>query len=47
MTTAAEHTFLYVDSDVPAGQSLTSWRDDKVRAAGGRRPSFLRRLAGL
>jgi hypothetical protein len=47
MTTAAEHTFLYVDCDVPAGVTLTTWRDDKVRAAGGRRPSFLRRLAGL
>jgi hypothetical protein len=46
MTTAAEHTFLYVDCDVPAGMTLTSWRDDKVRAA-GKRPSFLRRLAGL
>jgi hypothetical protein len=47
MSTAAEHTFLYVDSDVPAGMTLTSWRDDKVRAESrGRRPSFLRRLAG-
>jgi hypothetical protein len=47
MTTAAEHTFLYVDCDVPAGVTLTTWRDDKVRAMGGKRPSFLRRLAGV
>ena len=47
MTTAAEHTFLYVDCDVPAGMTLTTWRDDKVRATGGKRSGFLRRLAGL
>jgi hypothetical protein len=46
MSTAAEHTFLYVDCDVPAGMTLTSWRDDKVRSAGGRRSGFLRRLGG-
>ena len=47
MSTADEHTFLYVDCDVPAGMTLTTWRDDKVRAAGGKRQGFLRRLAGL
>ena len=47
MTTAAEHTFLYVECDVPAGVTLTSWRDGRVRAAGGKRPGLLRRLAGV
>jgi hypothetical protein len=45
MTTAAEHTFLYVDCDVPAGMTLNTWRDEKVRAeASGRRSGLLRRL---
>jgi len=43
-STTAEHTFSYVDSDVPAGMTLTSWRDEKVRAtARGRRSGLLRR----
>ena len=43
-STTLEHTFRYVESDVPAGMTLSSWRDEKVRAEGRRRPSgFLRR----
>jgi hypothetical protein len=46
MTTAAEHSFLYVDCDVPAGMTLTSWRDEKVRAEPrARRFGILRRAA--
>jgi hypothetical protein len=40
----ADHTFSYVDCDVPAGMTLSSWRSEKVRAeAGGRRVRLLRR----
>jgi hypothetical protein len=46
MTTAAEHTFLYVDCDVPAGMTLTSWRDDKVRTESRGRRSGILRLFG-
>jgi hypothetical protein len=39
-----DHTFCYVESDVPAGMTLSSWRGEKVRAeAGGRRSGLLRR----
>jgi hypothetical protein len=43
-STTSEHTFLYVDCDVPAGITLSSWRDERTRAAAaGRRSGFLRR----
>ena len=43
-STSLEHTFCYVESDVPAGMTLSSWRDEKVRAeARRRRPRLLRR----
>lgn len=43
-TATPEHTFCYVDCDVPAGMTLSSWRSEKVRAAAqGRRSGFLRR----
>jgi hypothetical protein len=39
-----EHTFCYVESDVPAGMTLSSWRREKVRAEGrGRRSGLMRR----
>jgi hypothetical protein len=39
------HSFLYVDSDVPAGMTLSSWRSDRERtAAAGRGPRLLGRL---
>ncbi len=39
-----DHTFCYVESDVPAGMTLSSWRGEKVRAeARGRRSGLLRR----
>jgi hypothetical protein len=46
-TSASEHTFLYVDTDVPAGVTLSAWRGEKVRAARGRRSGILRRLGAL
>ena len=43
-STTPDHTFSYVESDVPAGRTLSSWRGEKARAeAGGRRPGLLRR----
>jgi hypothetical protein len=43
-STSLEHTFSYVDCDVPAGMTLSSWRREKVRAeAPGRRSVLLRR----
>jgi hypothetical protein len=45
-TVTAEHSFLYVETDVPAGMTLSSWRDEKVRVERERRPGFLRRLGG-
>jgi hypothetical protein len=47
-STSPEHTFLYVDSDVPEGMTLSEWRSAKVRsaAARGRRSGLLRRLGG-
>jgi hypothetical protein len=40
----SDHSFCYVESDVPAGMTLSSWRSEKVRAeAGGRRSGRLRR----
>jgi hypothetical protein len=42
-----EHTFLYVDSDVPEGMTLSAWRGAKARAArGGRRSGLVRRFGG-
>jgi hypothetical protein len=39
-----DHTFCYVESDVPAGMTLSAWRGEKVRAeARGRRSGLLRR----
>jgi hypothetical protein len=44
-STASDHTFLYVESDVPAGMTLSSWRAERTRAAAaGRRSGILRRL---
>jgi hypothetical protein len=44
-STTPEHTFLYVESDVPEGMTLSSWRGEKTRAAAsGRRSGLLRRL---
>jgi hypothetical protein len=41
-----EHTFCYVESDVPAGMTLSAWRREKVRAeARGRRSGRMRRRA--
>jgi hypothetical protein len=43
-STSPAHTFRYVESDVPAGMTLSSWRAEKTRAeAGGRRSGLLRR----
>jgi hypothetical protein len=43
-STTPEHSFCYVESDVPAGMTLSAWRDEKVRAdAGSRRSGLLRR----
>jgi hypothetical protein len=42
--TSPAHSFCYVESDVPAGMTLSSWRGEKVRAeARGRRSGLLRR----
>jgi hypothetical protein len=46
LSVTAAHSFCYVESDVPAGMTLSSWRGQKVRAdahAGGRRGGLLRR----
>ena len=44
LSTTPDHTFCYVESDVPAGMTLSSWRSEKVRAeARGRRSGVLRR----
>jgi hypothetical protein len=42
MSTDTAHTFLYVDSDVPAGITLSAWRGAKERTARRRRarPTF-------
>jgi hypothetical protein len=46
MTTDTTHTFLYVDSDVPAGMTLSAWRGAKEHAARRRRrPRFALRFA--
>jgi hypothetical protein len=43
-STSPSHTFCYVESDVPAGMTLSSWRAEKARAeAGARRLGLLRR----
>jgi hypothetical protein len=43
-STTQDHTFCYVESDVPAGMTLSAWRSEKVRAeTGGRRSGLLRR----
>ena len=45
-STPSEHTFRYVDTDVPDGVTLSAWRAEKVRAEGGRRSGIMRRLGG-
>jgi hypothetical protein len=41
MNSAASQNFRYVDSDVPAGMTLSAWRGAKERAARRRRrPTF-------
>jgi hypothetical protein len=43
-STSPDHSFCYVESDVPAGMTLSSWRGEKARAeTGGRRSGLLRR----
>ena len=43
-STSPDHSFCYVESDVPAGMTLSAWRREKVRAEdGGRRSGPLRR----
>jgi hypothetical protein len=39
-STAAPTVLLYVESDIPEGQTLTAWRTDRERA---RRPAKTRR----
>jgi hypothetical protein len=46
MSTHRSHTFMYVDSDVPAGMTLSAWRGQKERARRHRR-TFGLRLVGL
>ena len=41
-----EHTFCYVECDVPAGMTLSAWRNEKVRAEARRRRSGLLRRRG-
>jgi hypothetical protein len=42
-STSPDHSFCYVESDVPAGMTLSSWRGEKARAeVGGRRSRLLR-----
>lgn len=41
--TSPDHPFSYVESDVPAGMTLSSWRSEKVRAEAGDRRSGVRR----
>jgi hypothetical protein len=46
-STSPEHSFRYVESDVPEGMTLSEWRGAKARsaaAARGRRSRLLRRL---
>jgi hypothetical protein len=45
-STTLEHTFRYVECDVPAGMTLSSWRDEKARAEAPRRRSGLLRRRG-
>ena len=47
MSTDQSHTFMYVDSDVPAGMTLSTWRGQKERVARRRRRTFGLRLVGL
>jgi hypothetical protein len=42
MSTHESHTFMYIETDVPADMTLSAWRGQKERAAA--RP---RRLFGL
>jgi hypothetical protein len=45
-STTSEHSFCYVESDVPPGMTLSAWRSEKVRAeARARRRGLLRRRA--
>jgi hypothetical protein len=43
-STPSEHSFLYVETDVPDGMTLSAWRGEKGRADRGRRSGILRRL---
>jgi hypothetical protein len=43
---ASEHAFRYVESDVPAGMTLSSWRGEKARVEARRRRSGLLRRRG-
>jgi hypothetical protein len=43
---ASQHTFCYVESDVPAGMTLSSWRGEKVRVEARRRGSRRLRRRG-
>ncbi|HEX2103096.1 MAG TPA: hypothetical protein VHF51_05560 [Solirubrobacteraceae bacterium] len=46
MSTHGSHTFMYVESDVPADMTLSAWRGEKERAAARPRRRFgLRRGA--
>ncbi len=47
MSTDQSHTFMYVESDVPAGMTLSAWRGRKERAARRRGQTFGLRLVGL
>ena len=43
-STTPEHSFCYVESDIPEGMTLSSWRGEKARAESrGRRSGLLRR----
>jgi len=45
-STSPDHTFCYVESDVPAGMTLSSWRSEKTRAQAPRRRSGVLRRRG-
>jgi hypothetical protein len=46
LSITAAHSFCYVESDVPAGMTLSAWRREKVRVEGGGRRSGLLRRRG-
>jgi hypothetical protein len=45
-STSPDHTFCYVESDVPAGMTLSAWRRETARVEGGGRRSGLLRRRG-